>query len=241
MIWIGCAGWSVPASSANQFPTGGSHLERYATHFDAVEINSSFYRPHRPATYQRWAAAVPMTFRFAVKMPRLITHERRLVNVSEPLQDFLQNIMLLGSRLGPVLVQLPPSLVFHPEQATTFLATLRMHFSGPVVCEPRHASWFTTGSEELLIQYQIARVGADPAATPNAAVPGGWDQWIYYRLHGSPRTYYSSYPPEYLRVLAAQLLAGARQAHVWCIFDNTALGAATLNALMLRELTSSMS
>ncbi len=146
-ISIGCAGWGLPISAADRFPTSGSHLERYAARLDAVEINSSFYRSHRPATYQRWAATVPETFRFAVKVPRLITHERRLVNVEEPLDNFLQQMMLLGSRRGPLLVQLPPSLVFHPGQAAAFFSMLRTKLSGPVVCEPRHASWFTQAAK----------------------------------------------------------------------------------------------
>ncbi|MDQ3815662.1 MAG: DUF72 domain-containing protein, partial [Armatimonadota bacterium] len=77
-IYIGCAGWSIPSPHAPEFPAAGSHLERYAARFPAVEINSSFYRPHRPQTYERWAAAVPTHFQFAVKVPKIITHERRL-------------------------------------------------------------------------------------------------------------------------------------------------------------------
>ena len=77
--------------------------------FDGVEINSSFYRPHRLSTYQRWADDVPDHFRFAVKMPKTITHEGRLRDVAEPLQRFLGEIAGLGDKLGPVLIQLPPA------------------------------------------------------------------------------------------------------------------------------------
>jgi uncharacterized protein YecE (DUF72 family) len=75
---IGCAGWSLRAEQAALAPSDGSHLERYARVFDAVEINSSFYRPHRPQTYARWAESVPADFRFAVKMPKAISHGKRL-------------------------------------------------------------------------------------------------------------------------------------------------------------------
>ena len=71
---IGCAGWSIHKDAAAAFPVEGSHLERYARVFPAVEINSSFYRPHKPETYARWADSVPDGFRFAVKVPRAITH-----------------------------------------------------------------------------------------------------------------------------------------------------------------------
>ena len=77
-VFVGCAGWSIPRQHASYFPSEGSHLERYARFLPAVEINSSFYRPHKPATYARWAASVPDGFRFLFKLPRAITHERRL-------------------------------------------------------------------------------------------------------------------------------------------------------------------
>ena len=77
--WIGTAGWSIPRSSAAAVPGPGTHLQRHARALSGVEINSSFYRPHRPSTYMKWAAAVGEGFRFAVKVPKEITHARRLV------------------------------------------------------------------------------------------------------------------------------------------------------------------
>jgi uncharacterized protein YecE (DUF72 family) len=123
---IGTAGWAIPRQYAGEFPSPGSHLERYARRFNAVEINSSFHRPHRRATYERWARV------------------------------------------------------------------------------------------------------------PAAAEPGGWPGLRYFRLHGSPRTYYSSYTPEQIGSYAAKLQAVRTE--TWCIFDNTTLGAATENALTLQAL-----
>jgi uncharacterized protein YecE (DUF72 family) len=77
-IRIGCAGWNLPSAKADAFPGPGSHLERYARVLRAVEVNSSFYRPHRRETWERWAGSVPVDFRFSVKVPRQITHFRRL-------------------------------------------------------------------------------------------------------------------------------------------------------------------
>ena len=230
-VRVGCAGWNVPAGHAARFPEAGSHLERYAQVFSCVEINSSFYRPHRPATYARWAAAVPEEFRFAVKMPREITHEHRLHSPVERLDRFLGECGALGEKLGPLLVQLPPSLRFDAAIAPAFFGILRARFAGDVVCEPRHASWLTPEAEQALAQSHIARVAADPAPVPPAAQPGGWDGLVYYRLHGSPRVYYSAYPEDALVARAEALRAAARSAPVWCIFDNTALGAATADAL----------
>ncbi|HYW08000.1 MAG TPA: DUF72 domain-containing protein, partial [Longimicrobium sp.] len=110
--WIGCAGWSLPRVEQERFPAEGTHLERYAGRFPAVEINSSFYRPHRPATYARWGESVPPSFRFSVKVPKAITHTLRLRAAAEPLAAFLAEAGALEEKLGCLLVQLPPSLHF---------------------------------------------------------------------------------------------------------------------------------
>ena len=230
-IRVGCAGWSLPKEQSDRFPSEGSHLARYADRFPAVEINSSFYKPHRPATYARWAESVPASFVFSVKVPKVITHERRLVDVNDVLDRFLGEATQLGDRLGPLLVQLPPSLAFSADVAGRFFAALRDRYDGNVALEPRHASWFEPSADLLFHRYRVARVAADPAVVPAAAEPGGWDGLVYYRLHGSPKVYYSSYPDEYLEVLAEALTNAANSAAVWCIFDNTAEGAATVNAL----------
>ncbi len=234
-IRIGCAGWSVPKEHAARFPEVGSHLERYAGRFPAVEINSSFYRSHRPATYTRWAASVPVGFRFAIKVPREITHLRRMADAEEPLDRFLAECGALGAALGPLLIQLPPSLAFDGAVAASFFAALRERFAGEVVCEPRHPSWFRPEAEPILVQNRVTRAAAEPSVVPAAARPGGWDGLAYYRLHGSPRLYYSAYPESYLASLAEELREAARSAPVWCIFDNTAQGAATNDALAVIE------
>ncbi len=228
-IRIGTAGWSIPKEHGAAFPVEGSHLERYAAVFNAVEINSSFYRPHRVATYERWAASVPETFQFAVKVPKAITHERRLKNVDELLERFLAEARGLGTRLGPLLVQLPPSLTFEMGSSDVFLRDLRSRVAGGIVCEPRHRSWFTPEVEGLLDELRIARVAADPAPAPGAGEPGGWRGLSYYRLHGSPRIYYSPYSEEVLTRMAERLVGDG--AECWCIFDNTAAFAATRDAL----------
>jgi uncharacterized protein YecE (DUF72 family) len=235
-IRIGTAGWTVPKAVAEKFPGEGGHLARYAGRLDAVEINSSFYRPHRPATYARWAECVPQGFRFAVKVPRLITHEQQLADAAGPFESFLFEIAPLGERLGPLLVQLPPSLAFDETVAEAFFAMVRARFQGLVACEPRHATWFTSKAEALLVRHHVARVAADPARAPGAAEPAGWPGLIYVRLHGSPQIYFSPYEQGYLEALTRRLAAwGAGGAEVWCIFDNTAHGFAAPNALAVLE------
>jgi uncharacterized protein YecE (DUF72 family) len=171
-------------------------------------------------------------FRFAVKVPRTVTHMARLSDPS-PLEEFLAGVDALGAKLGPLLVQLPRSLAFDPAVVSAFVAALRQGFGGGVVCEPRHPSWFTPEVDEVLASYEVARVAADPPPVADGAKPGGWPGRVYDRLHGSPRRYYSAYPDGFVEDLSRRLAAASEAVPAWCIFDNTAGGAATENALAL--------
>ena len=178
----------IPRLAARHFVSGGSHLERYAQALNSCEINSSFYRPHKKETWERWARSVPAGFRFSVKAPRTITHGAMLNCSSEVLSAFLEQIGFLREKLGPILIQLPPSLEFDHGRANKFLSLLRGRFSGDVVWEPcRDASWFEDRGDNLLKEFHIARVAADPAYVPAATRPGGLASLVYFRLHGSPR------------------------------------------------------
>jgi uncharacterized protein YecE (DUF72 family) len=160
----------------------------------------------------------------------------KLRDCAAEVDDFLGQATGLGEHLGCLLVQLPPSLAFDAEVAGTFLDLLRTRWAGPVSLEPRHASWFTGEVDLVVAARRVARVLADPVLHPGGERPGGCDGFAYLRLHGSPRTYYSSYPVELLRALARRLAQAARaEQPVWCIFDNTAAGAAAANALVLQE------
>ena len=230
---VGCAGWSLNRAVARQFPAEGSQLERYAARFGAVEINSSFYRPHQPKTYARWAASVPPAFRFAVKLPRSVTHECRLADCGHLLDRFAGEVGALEEKLGCLLVQLPPSLVFEPAHAAAFMAALRARFGCMLACEARHPSWFMEAASALLKACQVTRVLADPPqGQPGPHVPT--TAAVYTRLHGAPRIYYSAYPDDYLARLAASQAAHAAAGRpAWLIFDNTAAGAALENALAM--------
>jgi uncharacterized protein YecE (DUF72 family) len=238
---VGCAGWSILARHAAHFPDAGSHLQRYAAVFDAVEINSSFYRPHQASTYAAWAAAVPARLRFAVKMPRAFSHDARLAVDARALRGFLDPVRELGDRLGPLLLQLPGSLPFARGVALRFLDRLRQAHAGAVVVEPRHASWFAAPVARALRERGIGRVAADPARVARAAAPGGAHALEYARLHGAPRMYYDEYPAAALaRVVRRALRDDPRVHERWVVFDNTAHGHALADALVtqraLREL-----
>lgn len=236
-IRIGCAGWSIASAHAHLFGEGDSMLARYATRFDVVEINSSFYRPHQPKTYARWAATVPPHFRFSAKVPRTVTHDARLAAADDALARFIDEVTCLGDRLGGILVQLPPSLGFDARVVDAFFDGLRRRFDGAVACEPRHAGWFTPAADALWARYGIARVAADPPRPCDALQVGGEGAWHYWRWHGSPRIYYSEYTDAQLRLLADALVAHATPTRpAWCILDNTALGHATTDAVKLQSL-----
>jgi uncharacterized protein YecE (DUF72 family) len=246
MVRIGTAGWTIPTKRAALVSgpsSSESHLERYARLLRCVEINSSFYRSHRETTWLRWAASTPETFRFSVKFPRSITHLAKLAINSQTLDAFFRETSMLGEKLGAILVQLPPSLRFDDCPAAEFFAALRDRTAVDIALEPRHATWFTAGAEELINSHRIARVAADPSRNPSDGPgkiprPGGWPGMAYFRLHGSPRTYYSKYEPDYLEELARLVSSRSATQTTWVIFDNTALGHAFSNAVELEELVS---
>jgi uncharacterized protein YecE (DUF72 family) len=233
-LFVGTAGWTVPQTSREKFPQAGTQLERYSSVLKAVEINSSFHRSHMTDTYQRWALSVPDDFRFSVKLPKTITHASRLVDFDANLKRFMSEVSGLGTKLGCLLVQLPPSLEFDRAVAENFLVALMAETSCPIVVEPRHRTWFAPDASGFLRAVGVSRVAADPAVVQAAAEPGGSSRVIYFRLHGSPNVYSSPYTASYLDGLAFRLRKYAKTGSpVWCMFDNTMRGEAAANALYL--------
>jgi uncharacterized protein YecE (DUF72 family) len=232
---IGTAGWALPKAQRASPSGSQSVLEHYAVLFDAVEINSSFYRPHRRSTYERWRESVPESFRFSVKLPRLITHELGLADCQGETISFMLSVRGLEQKLAVLLVQLPPSGIFDESVASAFFDVLRQETSAHLVCEARNPSWFGNEATALFEAYGITRVVADPVPTGCEFAAHTASRFAYFRLHGSPRMYYSPYSVEHLKGVAA--VAGAA-AETWCIFDNTAAGAAWSDAATLQRLIS---
>lgn len=238
--YVGTSGWSLARSVAPGSAPDLTGLERYAEYFNCVEINSTFYRLPRPTTLERWRDSTPAEFRFAAKLPRAITHEAALDVSATEVSDLCKLLTRLEPKLGPLLIQLPPSLSFDAgiaRLARKLFAQLTRAGAGQLVLEPRHPSWFDSRSEELLIEHRVARAAADPARGANSLEPAGCRDFAYFRWHGSPRMYFSSYSPEALTALARQIRtlgSGPSEPDVYCFFDNTALGAAAINALSLK-------
>jgi len=236
-VRIGLAGWSEAvsrhrASFPAPLPGDRSALAKYATAFDFVEINASFYRQFRPETYAKWADDVPDGFRFAVKMHRLITHYTRLKNAAL-LEPFFESVAGLGDKLAVVLVQLPPSLPFDFSVATAFFDALRARYAGAVVCEPRHDSWTAPDALALLAAHRVGLVQIE--IPPPERERGHNGVPLYIRLHGAPRRYYSDYSDAQLDQLA-EFLRLNPQRRRFVVFDNTASNAGVRNALHLRRL-----
>lgn len=230
-VLVGTAGWSIDGSVAASFNGEGTSLQRYASVFPIVEVNSSFHRPHRETTWQRWRDAVPAHFRFSAKMPKTVSHGQRLIDCEGLLDVFLGQVRGLGEKLAILLLQLPPRLEFDPGATQRFFGVLRSRSATQIVLEPRHQSWFGDEADALLRAAHVARVAADPARHPNGGAPGGWRGLSYFRLHGSPVIYRSSYADR-IDAYAEKLRGESAEGRpTWCIFDNTASSGAINDAL----------
>jgi uncharacterized protein YecE (DUF72 family) len=237
-LLIGTASWVIP-KNANAFPESGSHLERYSKVFNCVEINSSFYREHLKETYEKWAAVVPENFKFSVKLSRYFTQKQRLTDAGPHLRDILDGISGLGKKWGALLVQLPPSLDFDRKVSERFFDKLTNHTKNiSVVIEPRHPSWGSDKAIKLLSKYSISKVLADPEPCKISREARSKVESVrYLRLHGSPMIYKTLYPNSIIKRIAKSISEPICPAQeTWCIFDNTAYGYATMNALELQRI-----
>jgi uncharacterized protein YecE (DUF72 family) len=177
---------------------------------------------------------VPDGFQFSVKIPKTITHVNRLVDCGELTARFMSEVRGLGDKLAALLVQFPPSYELDVDRAKGFFADLRAYNDGDIFVEQRHRTWFSPAATKMMYEHLLGRVAADPPVVPAAAEPGGVPGHVYFRLHGSPQVYFSSYTTSYLDGLAFRVRMHLRAGDtVWCIFDNTIQGHAAANALTL--------
>lgn len=266
-VRIGTSGWNYPRWRGDFYPVGLAHaaeLGYLAERLDSVEINASFYSLQRPSTYQRWAAAVPEGFVFAVKGGRFITHMKRLKDPAAPLANFLASGPLaLGPALGPVLWQLPANAGFDPDRVPGFLDLLPRStyaaaqlagnhdeklaadrawvHAGPDrplrhAVEARHPSFASAEAQAMFTRHNVALVLADAAADwPVIPVPTA--DFMYLRMHGSDVLYTSEYGEQRLRPWAERIrgwLSEGRDTFVY--FNNDAAGHAPYDAQTLRRL-----
>ncbi|MBC7711921.1 MAG: DUF72 domain-containing protein [Rhizobacter sp.] len=227
-MYIGTAGWSIPKNELASFPLEGTHLERYSKIFNAVEINTSFYKDHLPKSYAKWAAITPPEFRFSVKLNQRFTHTCGDASTIE-LGACLDVISELEDKWKVLLVQFPAGKDFNADNMNKMYKIIRKRFDGMVALEPRNLTWTTKEALKLMNEYDITKVNADPEKCPGINL--GKEK--YFRLHGGPEIYRSSYSDDYLDDLYIEMSALPETS--WCIFDNTTFGHATTNALSLTQ------
>lgn len=234
MIYVGTAAWNIPKMALESFPTEGTHLERYAQVLNAVEINSSFYKDHQGKSYKRWADSTPIDFKFSVKLNRRFTHDCKLKIDKEDLRMNLSAISELGEKWGSLLLQFAGKQQFQPKDMEVFYKTIRERFHGAIALEARNLSWMSEDSMALMQEYGVSKVDADPEKCPGKLNFEFPEKIKYYRLHGSPEIYKSDYDQNYLNELFKKISA-QHAGDVWCIFDNTAYGHATNNAVTIMQ------
>ncbi len=238
-LHIGTSGWSYPWQEIF-YPLGmrsAEYLAYYATRFDCTEINSSFYHFTMAKTIEKWLAETPSTFRFAPKLNQEITHTRKFVDVAEPLEKFMSRFLLMGDRLGPILIQIAASFHFNEKIVQNFFQLLRKNYPQTAfVMEARHKSWFTPEALELLRAYNIGWT----IATSGGRFPGletATSDTVYFRLHGDEKLYDSSYSDEKLERYAFMIKDWLQDGKdIWVFFNNTMRGQAIGDSERLRQM-----
>ena len=247
--WIGCSGWNYKSWRGPFYPATlpvRAWLPHYASTFDTVEVNNTFYRLPEAHTFSAWRAATPGGFLMAVKASRYLTHLKRLRDPEEPLARLFERAAALGSRLGPVLYQLPAAFVRDVERLSTFLAALPRQWPvtgtrGPVVrrlthvMEFRHPSWYVPEIYELLTSARVALCLHDREGSSISEPIVG--PIVYVRFHGATGRYHGSYSRAVLARWAERLADQVREGRpVFAYFNNDPQAVAVSNALTLRQL-----
>ena len=244
-ILAGTSGWQYRDWRGDFYPAGlpvSAWLEHYAGQFPAVENNGTFYRLARPATFAAWRARTPAGFVMAVKASRYLTHIRRLRDPAEPVSRLLTAAAGLGDRLGPVLLQLPPTMQADPAALAECLDQFARHehaiaaagAAGLRVCvEFRHPSWLTDEVHGILTQHNAALCWSDRRGRPLGPL---WQtaDWGYLRLHEGAARPWPRYGRQALRKWAYRISAAFPPgADVFAFFNNDQHGAAPRDAAAL--------
>jgi uncharacterized protein YecE (DUF72 family) len=235
-VRVGCSGWQYQHWRGNFYPPDVPQkrwFEHYASVFDTVEINNSFYRLPTEETFAAWAERAPARFLFAVKASRFLTHMKKLKDPEEPVERFFSRAQALGRHLGPVLYQLPPGWKLDRGRLEYFLQVLPRDIRH--VLEFREPSWYADDVYALLERHGVALCLHDMPKSATGRTRIG--PFIYVRFHGATGRYDGSYPDERLRDWAEwlneQRTAGV---DVYAYFNNDLGGHAPRNALTLRRL-----
>ena len=240
-VWIGTSNIVVPGSKKD-FPDefqSTSRLTYYASLFNSLEINSSFYKVPRPQTFERWSSEVPDKFKFTVKLWKQVTHVKLLKFRSQDIDFFMKAANRLdNSKKGCLLVQFPPSItVDYLKKLETLLRRIDKNNPGRAwrTCiEFRHKSWYTADVYTLLSRFDAALVLHDMPAS-KISVTKAPVVFVNLRFHGIKGDYRGGYTPEQLQRYAGKIKRWIKQGKdVYAYFNNT-IGDAFNNAQLLKE------
>ena len=233
---VGCSGWQYKHWRGDFYPLevpASRWFEHYATHFDTVEINNSFYRLPEAETFARWRERAPGRFLYAVKASRFLTHMKKLKDPEEPIDRLFTRMRQLGRRLGPVLYQLPPGFKLDLARLEHFLHVLPR--DAKHVIEFRDPSWYADTVSALLERYRVARCLHDMKGSATGHERVG--PFVYVRYHGASGTYSGGYPTDRLARWAEWLRAEQDAGvDVFAYFNNDIGGHAPRDAVTLRQL-----
>jgi len=233
---IGCSGFHYKEWKNVFYPeklAAAKWLSYYSEHFKTLESNVTFYRMPTEKTLDKWYANTPDNFIFSVKAPRLITHYKKFNAVKDDLDIFYSLIKKsLNDKLGCILFQCPPSLVYSQEALQRIIQSLDRNFIN--VVEFRHQSWWHQAVYDELKKNNISFCSISyPKLDDNVIATS---ETIYFRFHGIPRLYYSAYTHEYMRNIVSQIKKIRGIKRVFLYFNNTADLAAIQNARYIQEL-----
>lgn len=233
---IGCSGFHYKEWKNVFYPeklAAAKWLSFYSENFKTLESNVTFYRMPGEKTFDKWYADTPDDFIFSVKAPRLITHYKKFNAVEVDLDNFYSIIKKsLKEKLGCILFQCPPSLVYSPETLQRIIHSLDKNFKN--VIEFRHQSWWQQIVYDELKKNKIAFCSISYPDLDDSVI--ATSEIIYFRFHGVPRLYYSSYTHEYMRTVISQIKKMKSIKEAFFYFNNTADLAAIYNARYLQEL-----
>jgi uncharacterized protein YecE (DUF72 family) len=239
---VGCSGWNYRSWRERFYPAGvppARWLEHYASVFDTVEVNNTFYRLPEPETFASWRQRTPRNFLIAVKASRFMTHLKRLKEPQDPLHRFFTSASALASKLGPVLYQLPANFHRDLERLATFVHALPRHAASGRrrvrhVIEFRHPSWYEDEVFQLLRRANVAVCLHDMAGS---RVDGPLDgPFVYVRFHGARGRYHGSYSDNALDRWAARLAEQCRDGReVYAYFNNDPDAVAVHDAQRLKH------
>lgn len=228
--WVGCSGFYYKHWRDKFYPRGlpqRKWFEFYCESFNTVELNVTFYRYPKLEALQGWYERSPAGFRFTVKAPRLITHYRKFSNALRETRDFYDLVSRgLGDKLGCVLFQLPPNLVYSEVNLEKILASLDPAFSN--VIEFRHESWWNNLVYRALKDNNITFSGISYPGLPQVVVRSA--PVMYYRFHGVPERYASAYTRKQLKEVTDEIKGFRGVQDVYLYFNNDIHAEAVFNA-----------